>query len=67
MEKDVTNVETTDLLTVRDTCKKLRVSRWTVQKLIASGRLASVKIGRRRLITRDALAAYVNDLKNEGD
>jgi excisionase family DNA binding protein len=67
MEKDVTNVEATDLLTVRDTCKKLRVSRWTVQKLIASGRLASVKIGRRRLITRDALAAYVNDLKNEGD
>jgi excisionase family DNA binding protein len=43
--------------------RMLRISRSTVYQLIGDGRLASVKIGRRRFVTAAALGAYVEGLR----
>lgn len=41
---------------------RLRVGRSTVYKLIASGRLESVRLGDRRLVTEDALREFIESL-----
>jgi excisionase family DNA binding protein len=58
---------TADLLTVKNVCEKLNVSRWMVHGLLRSGLLASVKIGSRRLIPRHSLEAYEKRLEEEGE
>jgi excisionase family DNA binding protein len=60
---DISNM---DMLTVKDVCAKLRISRWMVYRLIRSGALASVKIGTRRLIPQHSLEAYEKQLEEEG-
>lgn len=42
------------LLTVKETCERLRISRATLYNLIKSGKLAVVKIGGKSLIREDA-------------
>lgn len=46
-----------------EAAEALSVSRATIYELIAAGTLASVKIGRSRRITRDALERYVSALE----
>ncbi|TNY38091.1 helix-turn-helix transcriptional regulator [Thermomonospora catenispora] len=49
-----------DLLTVPEAMARLKVSRWTLYKLMRSGELASVVVGDRcRRIPRQALDAYI--------
>jgi excisionase family DNA binding protein len=48
---------------VEEAARLLGVGRSTVYDLIRSGRLRSVKIGRRRLIPRDALDRLLVDLR----
>lgn len=52
----------TRLLTVDEAAEQLRVSRWTVYNLIRSNQLRTIKIGRRRLVTLDALTECVETL-----
>lgn len=47
-----------DLRTIDEAAELLRVGRRTVERLIAEGELASLKIGRRRLVPDDAIARY---------
>lgn len=47
------------LLTVAETAELLRCGQTTVYQLIKDGRLASVKIGRRRLVRASAVAAFI--------
>jgi excisionase family DNA binding protein len=54
------------LLTITEACVVLRVSRWSLYQLIRSRKLATVQIGRRRLIPRDALQALIERLGDEG-
>lgn len=55
-----TDVQTDELLlTVVEVAKKLRSSRTIVYPLITSGKLPSIKIGRRRLVRVSDLADYV--------
>jgi excisionase family DNA binding protein len=54
-----------DMLTVKDVCSILQVSRWTVHQLVRSGRLGSVKIGSRRLIPRHSLDEFEQVLEEE--
>jgi excisionase family DNA binding protein len=56
----------TAMLTMREACKELRISRWSLYRLINEGRVESVKIGRRRLIPADALADFVRKIREEG-
>jgi len=54
------------LLSVLEVADSLGVSRSTVYTLMTSGRLPYVKIGRRRLVTVEALRAYVETLNRPG-
>ncbi|WP_308250369.1 helix-turn-helix domain-containing protein [Sphaerisporangium fuscum] len=57
---------TDDMLTVPDVMTKLRVSRWTVYKLIRSGELESVLVSERcRRIPQSALHDYMTRLCEE--
>lgn len=46
-------------ISIREACSALRVSRSTIYRLMDGGHLQAVKIGRRRLIRREAIAALV--------
>jgi excisionase family DNA binding protein len=50
------------LLTVQEAADWLRVSRWSVYSLIHSNELRTIKIGRRRLVSVDALRECVDHL-----
>jgi len=47
------------LLSVHEAAERLGVSFWTVYRLARSGKLASVRIGRRRLIAPEDLEELV--------
>ena len=53
------------LLTVQEGADWLRVSRWSVYNLMHTNRLRTIKIGRRRLISRDALDECVAQLAKD--
>jgi excisionase family DNA binding protein len=40
-------------------CRLLRIGRTTAYELVMSGKLQSVKVGRRRLVVRDGVRRYV--------
>lgn len=46
-------------ISIREACSALGVSRSTIYRLMDGGHLQAVKIGRRRLIRREAIAALV--------
>lgn len=50
--------EALDLLGVKEVAVRLRVSAVTVRRLIASGELEKVRIGRRVLVAPEAVAEY---------
>jgi excisionase family DNA binding protein len=50
------------LLTMQETAEWLRVSRWSVYSLIHANQLRTIKIGRRRLVSREALNECVKHL-----
>jgi excisionase family DNA binding protein len=51
------------LFTIDEAAARLRVSRWSVYKLIRSGQLRTIKIGRRRLVPIDAMTECLERLK----
>lgn len=51
------------LYSVTETAEALRLSRSVLYELIRSGRLRTVKQGRRRLVPVDALSEYVASLE----
>lgn len=55
------------LLTVDEACRELRISRWTLYRLIRSHSVRSIKIGTRRLIPASALDDLVTLLQAEGE
>jgi excisionase family DNA binding protein len=50
------------LLSVIETARELGISRSVVYELLASGALRSAKIGRRRLIPREAVEKFIAGL-----
>lgn len=50
--------EALDLLTVKEVAVRLRLSKATVGRLIRSGELESVTIGRARRVAPEAVAAF---------
>lgn len=55
-----------DLLTVKQACRRLTISRDTAYKLMDSGKLTSIKIGSRRLIPVRAIPQLIDLLEEEG-
>ena len=63
-----TNIEEqrpTAMLTVNEACRSLRISKWTLYRLKNEGRLKTVKIGTRRLISAAAIARLITQLEAE--
>jgi len=50
------------LVTVEEAAQLLRIGRTTAYELVMSGKLQSVKVGRRRLVVRDGVGRYVDEL-----
>jgi excisionase family DNA binding protein len=48
--------------TVRDAQTILRVSKPTVHRLVAAGTLASVKLGRKRLLVKESVDTFADQL-----
>lgn len=57
----------TAMLSVREACKQLGISKWTLYELIRNGQLASVKIGSRRLIPLRAITKFIEELEKGGE
>jgi excisionase family DNA binding protein len=55
-----------NLLTVPEACGRLRISRWSLYRLIHEQRLRTVTIGRRRFVARDELERFVVSLAEAG-
>jgi excisionase family DNA binding protein len=53
------------LFTIAEACTALRISRWTLYRLIRSRQLATIKLRSRRFVPRDALHALIEHLSNE--
>jgi excisionase family DNA binding protein len=51
------------LYEIPDAGNQLSVSARTIERLVKDGEIASVKIGRRRLVPHDALEDYIDRLK----
>ena len=62
-----TNADDQVMLNVREACRRLQVSKFTLYRLMQSGRLGSVKIGRRRLISQRALNEFIRQLEEEAE
>lgn len=54
------------LLTVDEACEELRVGKWMLNELIRSRQLASIKVGRRRLIPAAAVRDLIDRLQAQG-
>jgi len=57
------NTETPVLLTTKEACAALRISRWKLYELIRNGALDTIKIGRRRFVPADAIAKLIDELR----
>jgi excisionase family DNA binding protein len=53
------------LMTVEEAAELLRLGRTRMYELVMSGRIVSVKVGRRRLIPRKSLEEFVESLIND--
>lgn len=53
------------LLTVEEACRKLRVSRWSLYQLIRANQLATVRIGRRRLVAESAIDRFIEERERQ--
>jgi excisionase family DNA binding protein len=53
------------LLTMQEAAEWLRVSKWSVYSLIHADQLHTIKIGRRRLVSRKALDECVKQLAKD--
>jgi excisionase family DNA binding protein len=51
------------LNTIEETLQRLRIGRMTGYRLINSGALRTVKIGRRRLVSEQAIVDYIASLE----
>lgn len=54
-----------ELMSVPQAAGELKISRATLFRLLADGRLRSVRIGTRRLVPAVDLAAYVESLRGQ--
>jgi len=55
------------LLSINDTTRVLGIGRSTVYEVLAKGTLESVRLGHRRLVVADSIAALVQSLRKDSD
>lgn len=62
MTAQTRKLSTDHLFTMQEAAEWLRVSKWSVYSLIHANQLRTIKIGRRRLVSREALNECVKQL-----
>ena len=62
-----TIIEQSELLTVDETIRLLRLGRTRVNEILRSGDLPSYKLGRRRLVRRQAVEEWLERHKDKPD
>ena len=65
INEQVSNLGLSILLTVEEAADLLRLGRTNTYELVMSGKLLSVKIGRRRLVVRSGIQDFVDRLVTE--
>lgn len=55
------------LLTIKEACKVLAVSKGTFYRLVAKKRLVTVRIGNHAYVSREACARYIRERRAEAD
>ncbi len=55
------------LLSINDTTRVLGIGRSTVYEMLGKGTLESVRLGHRRLVVADSIAALVQSLRKDSD
>ena len=55
----------TELLTVKETCERLRISPWSFYRLVQRREIKTITIGRRRLVTTAALEEFIQQRSEE--
>ena len=53
------------MLTVPEACRYLRVSKWTLYRLMQAGKLKTVKLGNRRLVRKRTIVQLLDKLESE--
>jgi excisionase family DNA binding protein len=53
-----------ELLTIREACDRLKLSRASLYRLIARGELPTVRIGRARRVIREDLDRFITTLRS---
>jgi excisionase family DNA binding protein len=53
-----------ELLTIREACARLKLSRASMYRLIARGELPTVRIGRSRRVIREDLDRFITTLRS---
>lgn len=53
------------LLTIDEAREVLRISRWSLYKLINARQLKTIKLGQRRLVPADDLHRFIDELRQE--
>ena len=61
--EDAPAVPAAEMLTVAEAARYLRISKWSLYRLIRSGELKSVKIRSRRLISQRSIQQFVAQLE----
>ena len=54
-----------ELLTVEEARKKLRISAWTFYRMVQQRQIVTIKIGRRRLVPVSAIQKFIQE-RSEG-
>ena len=62
MEKINLNNETR-LLSIKETCERLGIGHWALYQQINQNTLKTVKIGKRRLISTNAINEFIENLE----
>ena len=55
------------LMSIDEACRQLGLGRCSIYKLINQNRLKTVKIGSRRLVSQNAIQAFIANLEAGGD
>ena len=63
MAKSTIHIQHRSALTVKETAELLSISKPVIYRYIHTGQLPSYRIGRRRLIRREALEQFQKDLE----
>ncbi|PPJ23149.1 hypothetical protein C5E45_29375 [Nocardia nova] len=63
---NIRRVDNDDLLTLAEACSRLRLSKWSVYKLMHNGELRTVKVGSRRFVPAREVERFLKTLIADG-